>query len=128
MLPMEWKNASGKRRTAYRNAVEYGIDVCQLEYLLTLTPLERLMRHDAALAFGTCEYRGRRQSHCYTYFFRRCDGVLAVRTLFNRFNRSQLEWLLHILKLLIFLLGQFFHPFSGNQRRSNENHQFCANG
>jgi hypothetical protein len=38
------------RGPAYQSAVEYGIDVCQLEYLLTLTPAERLKRHDAALA------------------------------------------------------------------------------
>ena len=35
---------------AYQAAVEYGIDVSQLEYILTLTPAERLRRHDAALA------------------------------------------------------------------------------
>ena len=33
-----------------RAAAEYGINVCQLEYNLTLTPAERLKRHDAALA------------------------------------------------------------------------------
>ncbi|MBN1570265.1 MAG: hypothetical protein JXA73_20655 [Acidobacteria bacterium] len=36
---------------AYQAAVEYGIDTNQLEYLLTLTPAERLRRHDAALIF-----------------------------------------------------------------------------
>jgi hypothetical protein len=36
---------------AYSAAIEYGIDISQLEYLLTLTPAERLRRHDAALAF-----------------------------------------------------------------------------
>ena len=36
--------------SAYESAIEYGIDVCQLEYILTLTPAERLKRHDAALA------------------------------------------------------------------------------
>jgi len=36
---------------AYQSALEYGIDTDQLEYLLTLTPAERLKRHDAALAF-----------------------------------------------------------------------------
>ena len=36
---------------AYQTAIEYGIDTNQLEYLLTLTPAERLRRHDAALAF-----------------------------------------------------------------------------
>jgi hypothetical protein len=37
-------------QTAYKDAIECGIDVYQLEYLLTLTPIERWMRHDAALA------------------------------------------------------------------------------
>ena len=32
-------------------AVKYGIDISQLEYLLTLTPVERLRRHEAALEF-----------------------------------------------------------------------------
>jgi hypothetical protein len=44
------KMETNERRSACQDAVEYGIDVCQLEYLLTLTPLDRLMRHDAALA------------------------------------------------------------------------------
>lgn len=35
---------------AYQDAIEYGFDINQLEYLLTLTPAERLVRHDAALA------------------------------------------------------------------------------
>jgi hypothetical protein len=33
------------------DASESGIDMYQLEYLLTLTPAERLKRHDAALTF-----------------------------------------------------------------------------
>lgn len=40
-----------ERMQSCQNAVEYGIDMCQLDYLLTLTPAERLRRHDAALAF-----------------------------------------------------------------------------
>ena len=36
---------------ALQNADAYGIDIYQLEYLLTLTPAERLRRHDAALEF-----------------------------------------------------------------------------
>lgn len=36
---------------ALEDAAAYGIDICQLEYLLTLTPAERLRRHDAALEF-----------------------------------------------------------------------------
>jgi hypothetical protein len=34
---------------AYQAAADYGIDVGQLEYILTLTPAERLRRHEAAL-------------------------------------------------------------------------------
>jgi hypothetical protein len=48
-LRKETKIGNGSR-SAYQDAVEYGIDICQLEYLLTLTPAERLIRHDAALA------------------------------------------------------------------------------
>jgi hypothetical protein len=48
-LRKETKIGNGSR-SAYQDAVEYGIDVCQLEYLLALTPAERLTRHDAALA------------------------------------------------------------------------------
>jgi hypothetical protein len=44
------KMETTERTSACQDAVEYGIDVCQLEYLLTLTPLDRLLRHDAALA------------------------------------------------------------------------------
>jgi hypothetical protein len=35
---------------AYQRAIDYGIDVCQLEHILALTHAERLSRHDAALA------------------------------------------------------------------------------
>ena len=34
---------------AYQAAVDFGIDVSQLEFLMTLTPLERIRRHDQAL-------------------------------------------------------------------------------
>jgi hypothetical protein len=51
VLPGESMNKSEERKTACQDAVEYGIDICQLEYLLTLTPMERLLRHDAALDF-----------------------------------------------------------------------------
>jgi len=50
MHPTEATSATDERKTAYQNAMEFGIDICQLEYLLTLSPLERLVRHDAALA------------------------------------------------------------------------------
>ena len=36
-------------RDAWQAAIDYGIDVSQLEYLLTLTPEERLLRHEQAL-------------------------------------------------------------------------------
>ncbi len=52
MLPSNPGNcAKDELMRAYQDAVEYGIDTCQLEYVLTLTPAERLLRHDAALAF-----------------------------------------------------------------------------
>ncbi len=35
---------------AWQAAIDYGIDVHQLEYLLTLTPAGRLQRHEQALA------------------------------------------------------------------------------
>ena len=41
---------SNRQMLAYQDAIEYGIDARQLEYTLTLTPAERLRRHDAALA------------------------------------------------------------------------------
>ena len=44
------QNATDAQTSAYQDAIEYGIDIRQLEYLLTLTPEDRLMRHDAALA------------------------------------------------------------------------------
>ena len=46
---IDW--AKDEPMRAYQNAIEYGIDMFQLEYLLTLTPAERLRRHDAALIF-----------------------------------------------------------------------------
>ena len=50
MLPLEsTSGATDERTQAYQVAAEYGIDMCQLEYVLTLTPAERLRRHDAAL-------------------------------------------------------------------------------
>jgi hypothetical protein len=51
MLPPESKCwATDEQLLAYKDAIEYGIDARQLEYALTLTPAERLRRHDAALA------------------------------------------------------------------------------
>ncbi len=50
MPPLKDTKIGNEHGPAYQSAVEYGIDVCQLEYLLTLSPTERLMRHDAALA------------------------------------------------------------------------------
>ncbi len=35
---------------AWRAAIDFGIDLSQTEYLLTLTPTERLERHEQALA------------------------------------------------------------------------------
>ena len=43
--------ATGRESSdAWQAAIDFGIDVCQLEYLLSLTPAERLERHDQALA------------------------------------------------------------------------------
>jgi len=47
---MKDSKIGNRHSLAYQDAVEYGIDVYQMEYLLTLTPAERLMRHDASLA------------------------------------------------------------------------------
>jgi hypothetical protein len=44
-------SAADEPTPACRAAAEYGVNVRQLEYILTLTPAERLRRHDAALAF-----------------------------------------------------------------------------
>ena len=52
MLPSKPTDGSTDQTTrAWQDAVEFGIDMHQLEYLLTLTPAERLMGHEAALAF-----------------------------------------------------------------------------
>ena len=48
---MESMDALDERTPAYQAAADYGVDMNQLEYLLTLTPLERVMRHDAARDF-----------------------------------------------------------------------------
>jgi hypothetical protein len=45
--PMERKKDEPMQ--ALQAAAAYGIDICQLEHLLTLAPVERLRRHDAAL-------------------------------------------------------------------------------
>jgi hypothetical protein len=51
MLPSKPANqATENPNRAFQAAMDYGIDTNQLEYLLTLTPAERLRRHDAALA------------------------------------------------------------------------------
>ena len=41
--------ASSGSPDAWQTAIDYGIDVSQLEYLLTLTPTQRLERHEQAL-------------------------------------------------------------------------------
>jgi hypothetical protein len=43
-------SSDSEHMAAFQHAKDFGIDLCQLEYLLTLTPAERLRRHDAALA------------------------------------------------------------------------------
>jgi hypothetical protein len=51
MRHMESKNTSSEQNTAYQAAADYGIDMHQLEYILTLTPWERVLQHDAARDF-----------------------------------------------------------------------------
>jgi hypothetical protein len=51
MPPLKDSKIGKKHGPAYQAAAEYGIDIHQLDFLLTLTPAERLMRHDAELAF-----------------------------------------------------------------------------
>lgn len=41
---------SSCEQSAWQAAIDYGIDVSQLEYLLTLTPAERLRRHEQSVA------------------------------------------------------------------------------
>ena len=41
--------SSPERPDAWQAAIDYGIDVSQLEYLQTLSPAQRLARHDGAL-------------------------------------------------------------------------------
>ena len=41
--------ASAGGADAWQAAIDYGIDVSQLEYLLTLTPTQRVERHQQAL-------------------------------------------------------------------------------
>ena len=48
-MPDETPQAGPHAQDAWQAAIDYGIDVSQLDYLLTLTPAERLIRHDQAL-------------------------------------------------------------------------------
>jgi hypothetical protein len=48
---MKSGNTSTERKTAYQADADYGIDMHQLEYLLTLSPWERVLKHDAARDF-----------------------------------------------------------------------------
>lgn len=41
--------SAARHGPAWQAAIDYGIDVSQTEYLLTLTPHERLIRHEHAL-------------------------------------------------------------------------------
>jgi hypothetical protein len=45
------KQSDNATTQACQNAAKFGIDMSQLEHLLTLTPAERVKRHDAALTF-----------------------------------------------------------------------------
>ena len=47
---MQSKNLkTDSKKKARQAAIDYGIDVNQMDYILSLTPAERLRRHDAAL-------------------------------------------------------------------------------
>jgi hypothetical protein len=48
---MEARSTFLEKKTTYQAAADYGIDMQQLEYLLTLTPWERVLRHEAAREF-----------------------------------------------------------------------------
>ena len=50
-MAMESTNTSTEQKTAYQAAADYGIDMRQLEYLLTLTPWHRVLQHDAIRDF-----------------------------------------------------------------------------
>ena len=49
MSTVETNNPDAGEHNAWQAAIDYGIDVSQLEYLMTLTPAERLQRHQQAL-------------------------------------------------------------------------------
>lgn len=50
MPPMKSENLTkSSKKKARQAAIDYGIDVNQMDYILSLTPGERLKRHDAAL-------------------------------------------------------------------------------
>lgn len=47
----ETSDACASNGPAWQAAIDYGIDVSQTEYLLSLSALERVQRHDQALEF-----------------------------------------------------------------------------
>jgi hypothetical protein len=48
---MKTGNTSAEQKSDYQAAADYGIDMHQLEYLLTLSPWERVLKHEAARNF-----------------------------------------------------------------------------
>ena len=48
-VPSEMPSSTPDSSDEWQAAIDYGIDVSQLEYLLTLTPTERILRHQQAL-------------------------------------------------------------------------------
>jgi hypothetical protein len=46
---MSESDADQARRDTWQAAIDYGIDVSLLDYLLTLAPAERIARHEQAL-------------------------------------------------------------------------------
>lgn len=49
MSPDRKRSTGTDDRDAWQAAIDFGIDVSQLDYLLSLTPAERLERHGQAL-------------------------------------------------------------------------------
>ena len=49
MLPNDRSISTSNENDAWQAAIHFGIDVSQIEYLLTLTPAERVKRHEQAL-------------------------------------------------------------------------------
>lgn len=63
MAADETSRAGSQEPGARQAAIDYGIDVIQLEYLLTLTPAERLERHEQFLSLVEAVREGGRRHY-----------------------------------------------------------------